>query len=88
VPEEEKKSRNQRLLELGAKTGLARNSAHVGQVRRTFVEQVAEKRDGEVSGRTIHGVLVSFAGRPEFVGREVDVKIEGASAYGLSGVLA
>ena len=37
VPEEEKKRRNQRLLELGAQTGLSRNSAHVGQVRRTFV---------------------------------------------------
>jgi tRNA-2-methylthio-N6-dimethylallyladenosine synthase len=87
VPEELKKLRNQRLLELGAKTGLARNSAHVGQLRRTFVEQVAEKRDGEVSGRTQHGILVSFAGAPELVGREVEVKIEGASAYGLSGAL-
>jgi len=57
-------------------------------VRRTFVEQVAEKRDGEVSGRTQHGLLVSFAGAPELVGREVDVRIEGASAYGLSGALA
>jgi tRNA-2-methylthio-N6-dimethylallyladenosine synthase len=88
VPEVEKKRRNQRLLELGAKSGLARNSAHVGQLRRTFVEQVAEKRDGEVAGRTQHGILVSFAGAPELVGREVDVRIEGASAYGLSGVLA
>ena len=88
VPEDVKKLRNQRMLELGAKTGLARNSAHVGQVRRTLVEQVAEKRDGEVAGRTIHGIMVSFAGAPELVGREVDVKIEGASAYGLSGVLA
>jgi tRNA-2-methylthio-N6-dimethylallyladenosine synthase len=88
VPEEAKKRRNQRLLELGAKSGLARNSAHVGQVRRTFVEQLVEKRDGEVSGRTQHGILVSFAGAPELIGREVDVKIEGASAYGLSGTLA
>jgi len=88
VPEEEKKRRNQRLLELGAKAGLARNSAHVGQLRRTFVEQVSEKRDGEVSGRTQHGILVSFAGASELVGREVDVRIEGASAYGLLGALA
>jgi len=88
VPEEEKKRRNQRMLELGAKNGLARHSAHVGAVRRTFVEQVAEKRDGEVSGRTQHGLLVSFAGAPELVGHEVDIKIEGASAYGLLGVRA
>lgn len=88
VPEEEKKRRNQRLLELGAQTGLARNSAHVGQVRRTLVEQLGEKRDGELVGRTIHGLSVSFAGARELLGRELDVKIEGASAYGLSGVLA
>jgi tRNA-2-methylthio-N6-dimethylallyladenosine synthase len=88
VPEEIKKERNQRMLALSAETGLRRHSSHVGSVRRTFVEGTSEKREGELLGRTIHGLIVSFPGPSEWVGRELDVKIEGASPYGLSGTAA
>jgi tRNA-2-methylthio-N6-dimethylallyladenosine synthase len=88
VPEEVKKTRNQRLLALAAETGLKRHSRHVGETRRTFVEGTSEKRPGELLGRTIHGMIVSFPGPAECIGREIEVRIEGASPYGLAGSAA
>lgn len=88
VPDEVKKTRNHRLLERGEQIGLKRNGAHVGQVRRAFVESVSEREEGSVVGRTVHGALVVVRGGPELVGTSVDVRITGASAYALSGALA
>jgi len=85
VPEPTKKERNQRLLRRSEDVALARLSRHVGAVRRVFVEGVSDRAPGGLVGRTIHGLVASFRGGPELVGREVDVAIEGATAYGLSG---
>ena len=87
VPEAVKKERNQRLLRKSEEVALGRLSRHVGGVRRALVESMSDRGEGTLLARTIHGIVVSFRGGPELVGREVDVSIEGATAYGLSGAL-
>jgi tRNA-2-methylthio-N6-dimethylallyladenosine synthase len=87
VPEAQKKERNQRLLALGEKTGLKRHGAHVGSVRRAFVESSSDRNPGHLVARTTHNLMLSFPGDAALVGTNVDVKIEGATAFSLSGSL-
>jgi tRNA-2-methylthio-N6-dimethylallyladenosine synthase len=88
VGEDVKKERNRRFLRASEEVALARISRHVGTEIRVFAEAAGEREAGTLLGRTIHGLPVSFAGDATLVGREVEVAIDGASAYGLSGVLA
>ena len=67
--------------------GLKRLSCHVGGTRRVFVEQVSDRRAGDVVGRTEHGLIAGFAGPRELVGRTVELRITGATAFGLFGAL-
>jgi len=85
VPEDVKKERNQRMLRRSEESALKRHSAHVGSVRRAFVESTSDRGPGVVLGRTQHGLAVSFAGGDDLLGRTVDVRIESATAFGLSG---
>jgi tRNA-2-methylthio-N6-dimethylallyladenosine synthase len=88
VPEDVKKARNQRLLRKGEEVGLARHGAHVGSIRATFVEGESDRAEGVLVGRTTHNLMVSFPGDKALIGSMVDVRIEGASGYGLTGSLA
>jgi tRNA-2-methylthio-N6-dimethylallyladenosine synthase len=85
VPAEVKRARNHALLRKAEEVGLMRHSAHVGATRRAFVEAPSERGEGVLLARTEHGLVVSLKGGPELVGRTLDVKIESASAFGLSG---
>jgi tRNA-2-methylthio-N6-dimethylallyladenosine synthase len=85
VDEAVKKERNRRFLAASERVAFTRLSRHVDGVRRVFVESVGEREPGTLLGRTIHGLPVSFAGGSELVGRELDVRIVAASAYGLAG---
>lgn len=87
VPADVKKARNQRLLALGERLGLERHGAHVGSVRRAFVESVSDRTPGLLVARTTHNLMLAFPGDAALVGRSVDVRIESASAFGLSGAL-
>jgi tRNA-2-methylthio-N6-dimethylallyladenosine synthase len=87
VDEEVKKERNRRFLRASERVALARLSRHVGSVRRVFVEAAGEREADALLGRTIHGLPVTFTGDAGTVGREIDVRIDGASAFGLSGVV-
>jgi tRNA-2-methylthio-N6-dimethylallyladenosine synthase len=88
VAEAVKKERNGRLLQASEGAALTRLSRRVGTVQRVFVESAGERETEVLLGRTIHGLPVSFAGGDGLVGGEVEVRIDGASAYGLSGVRA
>jgi tRNA-2-methylthio-N6-dimethylallyladenosine synthase len=88
VAEAVKKERNGRLLQASEGAALTRLSRRVGTVQRVFVESAGEREREVLLGRTIHGLPVSFAGGDGLVGGEVEVRIDGASAYGLSGVRA
>jgi tRNA-2-methylthio-N6-dimethylallyladenosine synthase len=87
VPDAVKKERNQRLLACSERVALERTRRHVGEVRSVFVESVSPRGAGDLVGRTQHGLVASFAGPAELVGRAVAVRIQGASAYGLAGTL-
>jgi tRNA-2-methylthio-N6-dimethylallyladenosine synthase len=86
VPDEAKRERNRRLLAKAAEVGLARHARHVGEVRRVFVDGASERDPSRVTGRTEHGLAASFEGDASLAGSVALVRIEGASAYGLSGV--
>jgi tRNA-2-methylthio-N6-dimethylallyladenosine synthase len=86
VPVTLKKERNNRLLRVAERVGLARMERHLGGERRVFVE---EQRDaGRLRGRTEHGLPFSLEGDAELIGASVTARAESASAYGLSGALA
>jgi tRNA-2-methylthio-N6-dimethylallyladenosine synthase len=85
VPPETKRSRNHRLLAAAEATSLRRHAAHVGGTRRAFVESQSERGPGLLRARTEHGLALSLPGGPELVGRTLEVQVESASAYGLSG---
>jgi tRNA-2-methylthio-N6-dimethylallyladenosine synthase len=84
VPEEVKKERNRRFLAAGERVASQRLSAHVGGTRRVFVEGAGAREEGTLVGRTIHGLPVLFRGDPALVGRELELRIEGSSPYGLA----
>jgi len=85
VPEETKKARNQALLRAAERSALARHERWIGRGVRTFVEQESAKHPGVLRGRTRHNLPISFAGPAELVGRSVEVEVDHASPFGLSG---
>jgi len=87
VPEETKKLRHKRLLEVAERTQRARLERYRGQELRVFIESVSE-RDGRVLlGRTHHGLPVSLQGPPTLVGTSVTVQIQETTAYGMAATL-
>ena len=83
-----KKERNQRLLRKSEQVATLRLGRYVGQTVRVFVEDLSDRKQGVVHGRSIHGIPVSFAGDADLIGSEAGVVIQQASAYGMHGVLA
>ena len=82
-----KKERNQRLLRAVERSGLRRHEAHIGQLRRVFVEEVWEKDAAIVRGRTEHGLSCSLKGGEELIGTTQSVRVLEASPFGLAGEL-
>ncbi len=87
VTTEQKKARNQALLAMGEKTGLRRMSAFVGRQVQVFVEGPSKRGGGQVTGRSLHGLPVSFQGSEDLCGTTVSVLVKETSAYGMSGEL-
>ncbi len=88
VPEDTKKARHKRLLEVAERTQRARLQRHCGHEVDAFIESVAE-RDGRILlGRTRHGLPVSLQGPAELVGTTVRLRIEETTAYGMVATLA
>ncbi|MEO6350419.1 MAG: tRNA (N6-isopentenyl adenosine(37)-C2)-methylthiotransferase MiaB [Candidatus Limnocylindrales bacterium] len=96
VPRAEKKRRLQALLDLQEGIGLERNLGWVAKTTQVLVDQVrppsAHGHDGvgsaqRVSGRNRHSKLVHLDGGPELIGQLVEVRIERAGPYALSGSL-
>jgi tRNA-2-methylthio-N6-dimethylallyladenosine synthase len=85
VPLAVKKERNNRLLRVVERSGLARMERHVGQTVRVFAEAESDRRAGSLTGRTTHGLPASFEGPPELIGKTVAVNVTEASPYGLAG---
>jgi tRNA-2-methylthio-N6-dimethylallyladenosine synthase len=87
VPLEVKKERNRRLLDLSARVGLRRMSSYIGRDVEVFVESTSDRHPGFLSGRSEHGLPVTFAGEEELLGMMARIRVSEATAYGMSGEL-
>jgi tRNA-2-methylthio-N6-dimethylallyladenosine synthase len=88
VPEEEKKRRNQLLLDVQARHSLERNRGKVGRRVEVLVEGPSKRDPSRLTGRTDSHQLVHFAAGRDLEGRFVEVDVVGATALSLTGALA
>jgi len=84
VPEEVKRDRMERLVEVVQRIAAARNAARVGLVEEVLVEGPSRTDQALLRGRTRRNTTVNFAG-PGEPGKLVPVRIEGATSTTLRG---
>jgi tRNA-2-methylthio-N6-dimethylallyladenosine synthase len=87
VPEDEKKRRNQVLLDVQERISLEKNRARIGQRLEVLVEGASKRDARKQTGRTDTHQIVNFAAERDLAGRFVTVEIAGATALSLSGAL-
>ncbi|MBE7464990.1 MAG: tRNA (N6-isopentenyl adenosine(37)-C2)-methylthiotransferase MiaB [Planctomycetes bacterium] len=85
VPEEAKKIRHRRLLDLQEEISLEQNRASVGRVEQVLVEGLSKNDPTRLTGRTRTRRLVHFPGTADLAGSLVDVKIVSATGLSLLG---
>jgi tRNA-2-methylthio-N6-dimethylallyladenosine synthase len=85
VPDEVKRERIERLIEVVQRVAEARNRARVGGVEEVLVEGPSRTEPSLLRGRTRRNTTVNFAGEAP-AGELVDVRIEGATSTTLRGV--
>ncbi len=90
VPPEVKQARLWRLIEVQNEISAEVNRAQIGTDVEVLVEGEAEKRPGLAAGRSRTNKLVLFTPPPgetvsDLVGREVPVRVEGATTWSLEG---
>ena len=78
VPEAVKTRRIRGLQLLQRRIQHELHESSVGQCVEVLVDSRSRRRDWELSGRTTGNTVVNFPGRPEWVGRFVDVTIQRA----------
>ena len=88
VPEEEKKRRNQLLLDVQERHSLELNRALVGRKAEILVEGPSKRDPRRQTGRTDSHRIVNFEAGRDLAGRFVTVEITGATPNALSGALA
>lgn len=87
VPDEVKKDRIYRLIEMQQSISRERNERMRGAVVEVLVEGPSKTNPEMLSGRTRTNKLVHFAGDEKLVGELVQVRIEDISTWTLHGVL-
>jgi tRNA-2-methylthio-N6-dimethylallyladenosine synthase len=97
VPRAEKKRRLQALLDLQEEIGLEANRRWLGRTTEVLVESVREPSthdhesssgQSRVSGRNRENKLVHMSGGGELVGQLIQVQVDHAGPYALSGSIA
>lgn len=88
VPEEVKRSRNQRLLAVSERVQRRRFEAMIGRTLPVFLDSVSERDERVLLGRTLTGMPVSLKAAAELVGTTCDVVVDEAGAFGMAGRLA
>jgi tRNA-2-methylthio-N6-dimethylallyladenosine synthase len=87
VPDEVKRERNHRLLEVGERAALARLREKLGRELDVFVEEPHDKHVGVLRARTFTGLPLSFRGDAALAGSVQRVRVEDCTAFGLAGSL-
>jgi len=85
VSEDEKKKRNNELLELQKEISLSINKSMVGSIREVLVEGPSRMSDKELVGRTRNNTSCVFPGGDGLAGKIVNVRIKDSSPYTLKG---
>jgi tRNA-2-methylthio-N6-dimethylallyladenosine synthase len=85
VPEEVKTRRIRGLQLLQRRIQVELHEAAVGRTVDVLVDARSRRRDWELSGRTTGNTVVNFPGRPDWVGRFVDVQIRRAGPFSVWG---
>jgi tRNA-2-methylthio-N6-dimethylallyladenosine synthase len=85
VAEEEKTRRIVALQALQREVQADLHRRAVGSVAEVLVDSRSRRRDWELSGRTTGNTVVNFAGRPEWIGRVLPVRITAANPNSLTG---
>jgi tRNA-2-methylthio-N6-dimethylallyladenosine synthase len=84
VPEEVKRERIERLIEVVQRVAGRRNRERIGRVEEVLVEGLSRTDPSLLRGRTRRNTTVNFAGAAA-AGDLVDVRIEGATSTTLRG---
>ncbi|MDW7675748.1 MAG: tRNA (N6-isopentenyl adenosine(37)-C2)-methylthiotransferase MiaB [Bacillota bacterium] len=87
VDDENKKARLQRLMDLQNKISLEINKELVNRSLSVLVEGPSKNNPSQLTGRTTTNKIVVFEGDDTLVGKLVDVKIEEARTWNLTGKL-
>jgi tRNA-2-methylthio-N6-dimethylallyladenosine synthase len=87
VPEEEKKRRNQVLLDVQERISLDLYRRRIGQKMEILVEGPSKRDPRRQTGRTDTHQIVNFEAGRDLAGQFATVEISGASAVALSGTL-
>jgi tRNA-2-methylthio-N6-dimethylallyladenosine synthase len=87
VPEEEKKRRNQVLLDVQERVSLDLNRRRIGQRMEVLVEGPSKRDPRRQTGRTDTHQIVHFEAGRDLAGQFATVEITAASAVALSGTL-
>ena len=88
VPDQEKKARIQRLVELQNSITFKRNRNEVGKIHQVLVDGTSKTNKEKLSGRTRTNKIVIFSGSEDLIGKTVPVKITEGKPYNLEGELA
>ncbi len=76
VPDETKRARNMKLLELQKKISLEENTKMIGKKVEVLVEGASKSDPNRLSGRTRQNHIVVFTGSQDLVGKLVEVMIQ------------
>jgi tRNA-2-methylthio-N6-dimethylallyladenosine synthase len=88
VPEEVKKERFARLLDLQNQISAEIHQGYIGRTVHVLVDGAAEGKEDFLSARTDGGRLVVFPGSEDLIGQLVEVCITDSTTWSLSGRLA
>ena len=85
IPDDIKHDRFNRLVEAINKKVVIKNKEYEGKVVEVLVEGPSKNDETKLTGRTINGKLVNFAGDEKLVGELVNLKIVRAQPFSLIG---
>ena len=84
IPDDVKRERIERLVDVVQRVAAARNAGRVGRVEEVLVEGPSRTNSGLLRGRTRRNTTVNFTGAAQ-PGELVDVLVERASSTTLGG---
>lgn len=85
VPEDAKHNRFNRLVKVINDSMAKKNKEYEGKIVEVLVEGPSKNDETKLMGRTRTTKLVNFDGKPEYIGKLVNVKITKANSFSLVG---